>query len=103
MSEKTEKSEEELKEMAKEMASLMTRNIRDVTTAITMNIDYEKKHTVLAAYGALYAVCSYFEIKLNTFGITPDAIQKAKDGADKYVIDVVSAEKNTFPIDKGEA
>lgn len=103
MSEKNKKSEEELKEMAKEMAALMKRNIRDVTTAITMNIDYDKKHTVLAAYGALYSVCSYFEIKLNSFGIIPDAIQKAKDGADQYVLDVVSAERNTFPIDKGEA
>lgn len=103
MSDNEAKDEEQIKEMAKEMAALMKRNIRDVTTAITMNIDYENKHTVIAAYGALYSVCSYFEIKLNSFGLTPDAIQKAKDGADKYVLDVISGELNAFPIDKGEA
>lgn len=90
-------------ELAKEMAVLMTKNIRDVTTALTINIDYDKKHTIVAAFGAVYAVAGYFEYKLTTLGITPDAIQKAKDGADKYVLDVIAGDTNKFSLDKGEA
>ena len=89
--------------VAKEIASLMTKNIRDVTTALTMNLDYEKKHTIVAAFGAVYAVAGYFEYKLATLGIPTAAIQKAKDGADRYVLDVIAGDTNTFSIDKGEA
>lgn len=95
--------DEKTMQTAKELASLMTRNIRDVTTALISNIDYEKKHTIIAAFGAVYAVAGYFEYKLTTLGITPDAIQKAKEGADKYVLDVIASDTNTFSLDKGEA
>lgn len=93
---------EELK-VARELASLITRNIRDVTTALTMNLDYNKPHTILAAFAGAYSVTSYFEYKLTKLGISPQAIQKAKDGAEKYVIDVISSDLGGFSIDKGEA
>ena len=99
----TDKEEKEVKEMAKEIAAMIHRNIRDVTTAVTMNIDYEKKHTIIAAFAGLYAVSGYFEFKLTELGLTPDAIQKAKDGADKYVIDVISGDLGGVSVDKGEA
>lgn len=85
------------------MAALITKNIRDVTTAVTMNIDYQQPHTILAAFGAVYSVASYFEYKLSNFGLTPEAIQKAKDGAERYVLEVISGDLGNFPIDKGEA
>jgi len=53
--------EQKIKEMANEMASLINRNIRDVTTALTMNINYEKPHTVLSAFAGVYSVAAYFE------------------------------------------
>jgi ABC-type sugar transport system ATPase subunit len=99
----TDKDEKEVKEMAKDIAVMIQKNIRDVTTAVTMNIDYEKKHTIIAAFAGLYAVSGYFEFKLTQLGLTPDAIQKAKDGADKYVIDVISGDLGGFSVDKGEA
>lgn len=95
--------EQRIKEMANEMATLLNKNIRDITAAITVNIEYSKAHTVLAAYAAVYSVSSYFEYKLSKLGITPDAIQKAKEGADKYVIDVISGDLGAFSVDKGEA
>jgi hypothetical protein len=88
---------------ANELASLITRNIRDITTTITMNIDYDKPYTVLAAYAGAYSVTSYFEYKLTELGISPQAIQKAKEGAERYVIDVISSDLGGFSIDKGEA
>jgi hypothetical protein len=94
--------EEDLK-IVKNMAHLITKNIRDVTTALTMNINYDKPYTILAAYSAAYAVTSYFEYKLTKLGITPGAIQKAKESADKYVIDVISHDTGNFSIDKGDA
>lgn len=96
-------SEEKIKEMANEMASLINKNIRDVTTALTMNLNYERPHTVLSAFAAVYSVASYFEFKLTQMGLEPGAIQKAKDGADKYVIDIISGDLNAFSVDKGEA
>lgn len=95
--------DEEIKKMAIEMAAMIHRNIRDVTTAVTMNIDYEKKHSILAAFAGVHAVCGYFEYKLTELGITPDAIQKAKEGTDKYVLDVISGDLGGFSVDKGEA
>jgi hypothetical protein len=95
--------EQKIKQMATEMASLINKNIRDITTAITMNLDYKKPHTVLSAYAAVYCVSSYFEFKLTEMGLTPDAIQKAKEGADKYVVDIISGDLGAFSIDKGEA
>jgi len=95
--------DEDMMKLAKEMASLMNKNIRDVTTCLTMNLDYEKKHTIVAAFAAVYAVSGYFEYKLTTLGLTPDAIQKAKEGADKYILDVIAGDTNSFSIDKGEA
>lgn len=99
----TDSKEKEVSDLAKEMAAMIHKNIRDVTTAVTMNIDYEKKHTILSAFAGLYAVSNYFEFKLTQLGLTPDAIQKAKDGADKYVVDVISGDLGSFTIDKGEA
>lgn len=95
--------EQKIKELANEMAVMIKKNIRDVTTALTMNIDYDKSHTVLAAFAAVYSVSEYFEFKLNQMGLPPDAVQKAKDGADKYVMDVISGDLDSFPLDKGEA
>lgn len=95
--------EQKIKELANEMAAMINKNIRDVTTTITMNIDYNKPHTVLSAFAAVYSVSEYFQFKLGQMGISPDAIQKAKDGADKYVIDVISGDLKSYPIDKGEA
>lgn len=99
----TQQNDEEVKKLASEMAALITRNIRDITNTITMNIDYEKKHTILAAYAGVYSVASYFEFKLGRMGIPTDAMQKAKEGAEKYVLDVISGDLGSFPIDKGEA
>jgi len=95
--------DEEIKKVAQEMANLISKNIRDVTVALTMNIDYDKKHSILAAYAGCYSVASYFEFKLNSMGLPPAAIQKAKEQAEKYVIDVISGDLGGFPIDKGEA
>ena len=95
--------EQKIKEMANEMATLINKNIRDVTTAITLNIDYDKPHTVLSAFAAVYTVAEFFQYKLGQLGIAPGAIQKAKDEADKYVINVISADKGTFSTEKGEA
>lgn len=89
--------------MAKEIAELITKNIRDVTTALTMNIDYDKRHTIVAAFGAVYSVSQFFEYKLTTLGVTPAAIQEAKEGADKYVLDVIAGDSNNFAINKGDA
>lgn len=89
--------------VAKQIAHLMTKNIRDVTTALTMNIDYDKQYTIVAAFGAVYSVAGYFEYKLNSLGVPPAVIQKAKEGADKYVLDVIAGDTNTFSIDKGDA
>jgi hypothetical protein len=96
-------TEEEIKKMANEMASLIHKNIRDVTTALTVNLDYEKAHTILAAFAGVYSVQTYFEYKLTELGITPDAIQKAKEGADNYVVDVISGDRGAFPLKKGDA
>jgi len=99
----SEKEETELKELAAQMAGMIHKNIVDVTNALTVNIDYEKKHTVLSAYAGVYSVCSYFEYKLAKMGINPGAIQKAKEGAEKYVLDVISGDIGGFPTEKGEA
>lgn len=98
-----EELDEKSLKMAKEMAHLMNKNIRDVTTALTMNIDYDKQHTIVAAFGAVYSVSEYFQYKLSTMGVTPAAIQNAKEGADKYVLDVIAGDTNSFPVNKGEA
>lgn len=95
--------EDDVKETAIEMANLINRNIQDVTKTITLNIDYSKPHTVLSAYAAVYTVAQYFEYKLSQFGISPGAIQTAKQGADKYVVDVISGDLEKFPLDKGDA
>ena len=98
-----EEKNEEILKIAKDMARLISKNIRDVTTSLTMNIDYDKKHTILAAYAACYSVTSYFDFKLNQLGIPLAAIQKAKEEADKYVLDVISGDLESFTLDKGEA
>ena len=98
-----EELDEKALKMAKEIAYLMTKNIRDVTTTLTMNIDYEKQHTIVAAFGAVYSVTGFFEYKLAQLGVTPGAIQEAKEGADKYVLDVIASDTNSFSIDKGDA
>lgn len=95
--------EKEIKELTDEIASLIRRNIRDVTTAVTVNIDYSKKHTILAAFAGLYSVSGYFEYKLTELGLSPSAIQKAKEAADKYVLDVISGDLGAFSLDKGDA
>lgn len=95
--------EEKIKELAAGMASLINKNIRDITAAVTVNIDYKKPHTILSSFAALYSVAEYFEYKLTTLGLTPDAIQRAKESADKYVLDVIAGDTNSFSIDKGEA
>lgn len=95
--------EEKIKQMASEMATLIHKNIRDVTTALTINLDYSKAHTILAAFAGVYSVQSYFEYKLTELGITPDAVQKAKEGAEKYVVDVISGDLGAFSVKKGEA
>jgi hypothetical protein len=94
---------EEIKRLALEMAKEVNRNIRDITNAITMNIDYEKKHTILSAYAAVYAVSEYFEFKLTEMGLPPAAVQKAKDNADKYVLEIISGDLGSFSTEKGEA
>jgi hypothetical protein len=98
-----ESDDKKIKELAVEMAQMINKNIRDVTAAVTMNIDYENKHTILASFAGLYAVCGYFEYKLSKLGLSPGAIQKAKDGADKYVLDVITSDLGGFSIDKGDA
>lgn len=95
--------EQKIKETAKEMAVLINKNIKDVTNTITINIDYDKPHTILSAFAGVYTVAEYFEYKLGQMGITPAAIQKAKEGADKYVVDVISGDKGVFSVNKGEA
>lgn len=95
--------DKKLKEMANEMATCLNKNIRDIVTAITVNIDYEKPHTILAAFAALYSVETYFQFKLNQMGITPDAVEKAKEGADRYVTDVISQDLGGFSVNRGEA
>lgn len=95
--------DEDTKKLAEQMAKDINKNIRDVTTAVTMNINYEKRHTILSAFAGLYAVAGYFEYKLTKLGLTPQAIQKAKEGADKYVLDVISNDIGGFPINKGDA
>ena len=95
--------DEKAEKIAKEIARLMTKNIRDVVNALTINIDYDKQHTIVAAFGAVYSVAGYFEYKLNSLGVPTAAIQKAKEGADKYVLDIIAGDTNTFSIDKGDA
>lgn len=101
--EKKMSKEEETKQLAQQMAKDIHKNIRDVTTAVTMNIDYDKSHTILSAFAGLYAVAGYFEFKLTELGLAPAAIQKAKEGADKYVLDIISSDLGAFSADKGEA
>lgn len=95
--------DDKIKKMANEMATCLNKNIRDIVTTITVNIDYEKPHTILAAFAALYSVETYFQFKLNQMGIAPDAVEKAKEGADKYVADVISQDLGGFSVNRGEA
>lgn len=95
--------EEKIKKAAQEMAGLIHRNIRDVVTALTTNIDMSKPHTVLSAFAGVYSVSSYFEYKLTELGLSPEAIQIAKEKSEKYVIDIISSDLDAFSIEKGEA
>lgn len=95
--------DDKIKQVANEMATFLNKNIRDIVATITLNIDYDKPHTILAAFGALYSVESYFSFKLNEMGIPPDAIEKAKEGADKYVTRIISEDLGGFSVDRGEA
>ena len=95
--------EEEIKKIAKEMSTMLHKNIRDIVAAITLNIDYENSHTILAAFAGLYSVETYFQFKLNQMGIPPEAVEKAKEAADRYVVDVISADLGGFSVGKGEA
>lgn len=95
---------EDIHKIAKETASLIHKNIRDVVAALTINIEHDKAHTILAAFAAVYSVESFFEFKLGELGFDKQAMLKAKEGADKYVNDVISSELGGFSIDKkGEA
>lgn len=94
---------EEIKRLAIEMAKEINRNIRDITNAITLNIDFEKKHSILSAYAAVYAVSEYFEFKLTEMGLPPASVQKAKENADKYVLEIISGDLGGFSLGKGEA
>jgi len=95
--------EEEVQRIAAEMAHLINKNINEVVQTLSVNMDMKKKHTVLAAFAGVFAVSSYFEYKLTELSMPPAAVQKAKEKAEKYVVDVISQDLGAFPIDGGKA
>lgn len=96
--------DEEVTKMAEELARLINQNIQDITACIAKNIDHDKNHTVLAAFSGLYTVSQYFEMKLNkAYQIPAAAIDKSKQKAELYAIEVLADELGEFMIDEGEA
>jgi uncharacterized membrane protein len=95
--------DKETLEMAEQLARMINKNISAVMSSITGNIDLEKIETVLAAFAGVYTVSQYYEYKLNKLNIPILAIQKSKEAAEKYFLDVISADLNSFKIEKGDA
>lgn len=103
MTDEKQSSEEEIKRIANEMAYLINKNIEEIVQTVVVNMDMQKKHTVLAAFAGVFTVSSYFEYKLVEMKMPPAAIQKAKEKAEKYVVEVISQDLSAFPINGGKA
>jgi len=98
------REDEQVTKMAEELARLINKNIQEITACIAKNIDYEKNHTILAAFSGLYTVSQYFEMKLSkAYSIPAAAIEKSKQKAELYAIEVLADEHGEFMIDEGEA
>lgn len=103
MTDEKQSSEEEIRRIANEMAYLINKNIEEIVQTVVVNMDMQKKHTVLAAFAGVFTVSSYFEYKLAELNMPPAAIQKAKEKAEKYVVEVISRDLSAFPINGGKA
>lgn len=95
--------EDELTIMATEVAKLVNKNIQEITSVISNNIKDNEPHTFISGYAALHTVCIYYEYKMNRMGIPPKAIEKAKQSAEDYVLDVIADQMGTVAQEKGEA
>lgn len=102
MSTKEDETEEVMK-LASSMAKLINKNISAVTAVITENIEPEKIETVLSAFAGVYTVAQYYEYKLSKLNIPPQAVETAKEAAEKYILDIIATDLNSFKIEKGEA
>lgn len=96
-------NEDELTALAKEIASLVNKNISEITDVVSSNIQNDKPHTLISGFAALHTVAYYYEYKLNKMGVPPGAVEKAKTSAENYVLDVIADELGTVAQNKGEA
>lgn len=95
--------EDELMVLAAKIAALVNKNINEITNVIASNIEEDKPETLISGYAALHTVCSYYEYKMNKMGIPPAAVEKAKQSAENYVLDIIATELGTVAQNKGEA
>lgn len=97
------KEDEELTRLATKIAALVNKNISEITEVIAKNILEEEPETLISGFAALHTVSSYYEYKMNKMGIPPLAIEKAKNSAENYVLDIIATELGTVAQNKGEA
>lgn len=90
-------------EKAIKLAEMIQRAITDITDAVSHNIDEEDMYSKLAVYSALCTVTSYYDFKLRESGYTNSEIEITKEGAEKYVLSLISEELNLSPQKKGDA
>lgn len=95
--------QDELMTLAAKIAQLVNKNINEITAVVANNIEEDKPETLIAGYAALHTVCSYYEYKMNKIGIPPKAVEKAKESAENYVLEVIATEMGTVAQNKGEA
>ena len=82
---------------------MIQRAITDITDAVSHNIDEENIYSKLAVYSALCTVTSYYDFKLRESGYTNSEIEITKEGAEKYVLSLISEELGVAPVKKGDA
>ena len=91
------------KEAAKILADLISKNIQDITDAVVKNLGIDDEYSLIAAYSGLVSVMSYFDYRLRENGTTDFIINKAKIGAEDYLLGLIADELNLSPQKKGDA
>lgn len=94
---------DELMKLAGKIATLVNKNINEITEVVSKNISNEAPETLIAGFAALHTVSAYYEYKMGKMGIPPLAIEKAKNSAENYVLEVIADELGTVAQEKGEA
>lgn len=85
------------------LAEMIQRAITDITEAVSHNIDEDDMYSKLAVYSALCTVTSYYDFKLRESGYTNAEIEITKEGAEKYVLSLISEELGLPSQKKGNA